>query len=204
QPAGLTAEFGAIYGAHLGVPIRLLGYSQQELIRSARENTWDVALMLMDSVPDEQIEQAGQLVAVEVVGLVLGESPLQDVMELDRPGLRLAVEAKSPVEAAAAGKVKHAALVPVGSVKKGVQLLKEGRADVLVHASQQLATLTNANGGMRLLSGRLLSLPVMAVVPRGRPAGRSYTERFINENRQSPQFRQLLERAGLADVGTSP
>jgi polar amino acid transport system substrate-binding protein len=204
QPTGLTAEFARAYGEHLGVPVRLLGYSQQELTRSARENAWDLALMLEDNVPDELMEQAGQLMAVEVTGLVRDESPLHEVTELDRAGLRLAVESRGPVEAAVAGRMKSATLVPVGSVKKGVQLLKEGRADVLVHTSQQLATLTGGGGGMRLLTGRLLSLPVVAVVPRGRPAGRSYTERFIVESRQAPPLRQLLERAGLAERSGAP
>src|SRR6266568_925339 len=122
--SGLAAEFGRAYALHLGVSSRLIGFSLAELLKSDPKKAWDIALLVEDPARGDLFDFSAPIAEVAVGCLVPVTSAIQAGEEVDRPGVRVAVELNSPIEAHLARSLRYATLVRSGSAKKGLQLLK--------------------------------------------------------------------------------
>ena len=98
----------------LGVPIEILPYhSAGSLADSATSNAWDVAVLADEPARAKEIAFAGAATEIEATYLVPAGSPLQKIEDVDSPGVRIALGAKSAYDLYLTRTVKHAQLVPI-------------------------------------------------------------------------------------------
>jgi len=82
--------------------------------------------------------------------------------------------------------------------------LAEGRIDALAMGRDALGDLARKVPGTRLLDEVIQSTGVVVVVPKNRPATRSWAARFLEEAKADGTVRRALDGAGFASAPVAP
>lgn len=112
DPDGVSPDMARAIAARLGVPLRLVPFkSPGELGDAAGTGAWDIGLIGAEPQRAEKIEFTPAYAEIEATYLVPPGSTLQTVDEVDRPGNRIAVSARSAYGLWLERNIKQATLV---------------------------------------------------------------------------------------------
>jgi polar amino acid transport system substrate-binding protein len=143
-------------------------------------------------------------VEVEFGYLAPSGSPMSTIADVDRPGVRVAVQDKSGPHAFFSRTLKSAVLVPAPSNPAALEVLKGGQADVMGSIKPILAELSAQWPGSRILEGRPGVDPHAVAMPKGRDAALPYLRQFMEEAKASGMVKSAIDRAGLHGVMVAP
>lgn len=112
DPDGVSPDMARAIAACLGVPLKLVPFkSPGELGDAVGTNVWDIGLIGAEPQRAEKIEFTAAYAEIEATYLVPAGSALQTVDEVDQPGVRIAVSARSAYGLWLERNIKHATLV---------------------------------------------------------------------------------------------
>jgi polar amino acid transport system substrate-binding protein len=112
EPKGVAVDLGHELGRRLGVPVEIVGYATPgELADAATFGAWDVGFLGAEPQRAREIDFTAAYVEIEATYLVPPGSPLREIADFDRPGIRIAVPEKSAYELYLARTLKHANLM---------------------------------------------------------------------------------------------
>src|SRR5919202_373606 len=96
EPAGVSPDMARAIADNLGVALRYVTYpSPGELADAATRDEWDIALVGAEPQRAEVISFTPAYAEIEATYLVPAGSRLQSVAEVDVPGVRIAVTART-------------------------------------------------------------------------------------------------------------
>ena len=96
EPEGVAPDMARAIADRLGVKLKLVPFKTPgELADAAGSNVWDIGLIGAEPARAEKISFSTAYVEIEATYLVPAGSALQTVEEVDRPGVRIAVMARS-------------------------------------------------------------------------------------------------------------
>ncbi|HEY3075997.1 MAG TPA: transporter substrate-binding domain-containing protein, partial [Burkholderiales bacterium] len=105
---GVTVDISRELGRRLGVPVELIGYDTVAgLMAGVKSGAWDVAFLAVDPARAAEVEFTAPYMEVEVTYLVPAQSELRDVSEVDRAGVRIAVQEKNAADLFLSKELKH-------------------------------------------------------------------------------------------------
>jgi polar amino acid transport system substrate-binding protein len=198
---GIAFDLGSELARRIGVPLEPVVYpSVGALLEGGRSGAFD--LMHVGFTPERAKEFDFMPVHVEVEFgyLAPGSSRISTIAEVDRPGIRVAVQDKSGPQAFFSRTLKNAVLVPAPSNAAALDALKGGQADVMGSIKPVLAELSASWPGSRILEGRPGVDPHAVAMPKGRNAGFAYLRQFMEEAKASGLVKSAIDRAGLQGV----
>jgi polar amino acid transport system substrate-binding protein len=202
---GVTVEISRELGRRLAVPVELVGYDTVAgLMTGAKSGAWDVAFLAVDPARAADVAFTAPYMEVEVTYLVPAQSELRDVSEVDRAGVRIAVQEKNAADLFLSKELKHASLVRARDEAAVYGLLKSGTAEALASNKQRLLSAAYTNPAYRMLDGRFTTIPHAAAVPAGRSAAAQYLRRFLEELKASGFVARALQEAQLRGVVVTP
>ena len=113
---GRSRRRGARHGAGdrlaSGVPVAYVPYARPgELADAAGSGVWDIGLIGAEPQRAEKIAFTPAYVEIEATYLVPAGSPLKSIADVDQPGVRIAVSARSAYDLWLARNIKHAEVV---------------------------------------------------------------------------------------------
>ena len=112
DPEGVAPDMAREIAARLGVPVRYLPYARPgELADAAGTGVWDIGLIGAEPQRAEKIAFTPAYVEIEATYLVPAGSPLKTIADVDKPGVRIAVSARSAYDLWLARNIKHAEVV---------------------------------------------------------------------------------------------
>jgi polar amino acid transport system substrate-binding protein len=202
---GVAFDLGNELARRLGVPFEPVLYeSVGALLESGKSGAWDVAFVGFSPARAKEWDFSGLHLEVEFGYLVPLGSSISTVADLDRPGIRVAVQEKSGPDAFFTRTLKNAAVVRAPSNPGALEALTSGRADAVGSLKPILFDMSSQLAGSRVLTGRPGIDPHAMVIPHGRDPGLAYGRTFIETAKSEGLVKAAIERAGLRGVIVAP
>src|SRR5574341_2441613 len=180
EPCGIAVDLGQELGRRLGVPVEIIGYpTPGELAEAAGYGAWDVGFLGAEPQRAKEIDFTAAYVEIEATYLVPPGSPVREIADVDREGVRIAIPEKSAYELYLSRTLKHAKLVRAKGGDGAFKLFVKEKLDALAGLRPRLVK-DHANlPGSRVVYGRFTAVQQAIGIPRGRLAGAKYLREFV-------------------------
>lgn len=203
---GVTVDLARELGRRLAVPVELVPFDAAGKVFDAlKSGAWDIAFLAIEPVRAAEISFTAPYVIIEGVYMVPADSPLQAVADVDREGVRIAVNKGSAYDLYLTRTLKHATLVRGES---GTDLLLNDKLEAAAGVKQPLVEFAKTNSKVRIMPGRFMEIRQAMGTPRVRLAGRDaaprYLHAFVEEMKASGFVAKALERSHQPDAAVAP
>jgi polar amino acid transport system substrate-binding protein len=205
DPRGVGPALAVLLAKQLHIPVRYVVYDTAgKLSDGAKAKDWDCAFLAIDPARAVDIEFTDAYVNIEGTYMLPNESPLRDVADFDREGMKIAVGLKTAYDLFLTRELKHAQIVRAESSLAAIDLYLKGGLDAVAGVRQPLVAAAATHPGLRVIEGSFMVIRQAAGVPRGRPAAALYLADFIEEAKASGFVARALRESGVADVTVAP
>jgi polar amino acid transport system substrate-binding protein len=202
---GTAIDLGKELARRIGVPFEVVGYtSVATLIGSANSGQWDVVLFGIHPASKKVLDFSAPYMEAEVGYLVRAGSSIAVLSDVDRPGIRIAVQKGGGIEVYLSASLKSATIVQVSSIGEGLEALRSGKADAVAAIKTFLFPGLEKVPGSRVLDGRIFAEPIGFGVPKGRPLSAAYVRKYVEDVKSEGLVKAAIERAGLRGVVVAP
>jgi polar amino acid transport system substrate-binding protein len=202
---GVGFDLGRELAQRIGVPFEPVLYpSVGALLDSGKSGAWDVAYVGFSPERAREWDFSALHVEVEFGYLIPGGSSISTMADVDRPGIRVAVQERSGPDVFFSRTLRNAVVIRASSNPAALEAVKSGRADVMGSIKPILFEMLNELPGSRVLDGRPGIDPHAMAMPKGRDLGVAYARQFIEDAKSDGLVKAAIERAGLRGVVVAP
>ena len=202
---GVGFDIGNELAGRLGVAFEPIFYpSVGALLDGGKSGAWDVAFVGFSPARAKDWDFTALHMQMEFGYLVPAGSSVSSMADVDRPGIRVAVQEKSQPEVFLSRTLKNAAVVRGSSLADTLEILKSGRADAIFSIKPSLFEVSNRLPGSRVLDGTAGLDPHAMVMPKGREPGVAYARRFIEDEKSKGMVKAAIDRAGMRGAVVAP
>jgi polar amino acid transport system substrate-binding protein len=205
EPKGVAVDLGYELGRRLGVPVEVVGYATPgELADAATFGAWDVGFLGAEPQRAKEIDFTAAYVEIEATYLVPPGSPLREISDFDRQGIRIAVPEKSAYELYLARTLKHANLMRAKGGEAAFKLFVDEKLDALAGLRPRLMKDHEKMKGSRVIYGRFTAVQQAIGIPRGRVAGAKYLCDFVEDIKASGLVASTIKKNGVIGLTVAP
>lgn len=205
EPAGVSVDLARELARRLDVPVGFATFDAAGKVFAAiGDKVWDVAFLAIDPARAEGIDFTAPYVIIEGTYLVREESPLNQVEDVDRPGVRIAVGKGAAYDLYLSRALSHAELVRAPTSAKAIELFMDAGLDAAAGVKQPLQDYADTHPGVRVMPGRFTAIAQAMGTPRGGSHGIAYLRQFIEEMKVSGFVEQALARHHKSDAAVAP
>jgi polar amino acid transport system substrate-binding protein len=204
---GVTIDLTNELARRLGLPAEFLTFEGAgNVVEARKRDEWDVAFLAIEPARAREIDFTAPYVLIEGTYLVPADSPLEQIADVDRPGVRIAVGPNSAYDLYLTRTLKHATIVraAVGGGRAMIDLFLAQGLEVAAGVRQPLVEYARTDPNVRVMDGRFMEIRQAVGIPRGRPAALRYLGDFIEEMKASGFVARALARSGQADATVAP
>jgi len=202
---GVAIDISRELGRRASLAMELVPYETAAAVMAARKaGAWDVAFLAADPARASEVAFTAPYMEVEVTYLVPQRSGFEKISDVDRAGVRIAVQEKNAADLFLSRTLKQAVLVRARNESGASRLLTEGDAEALASNKQGLLRVIDGHPGYRMLEGRFTTIPHAIAVPAAREAAARHLARLVEEQKASGFIALALERAQLRGVVVAP
>lgn len=203
EPRGTASDLARELAKRLGVPVHFVSFDGAGGVFDAAKAVppdtlaWDIAFLAIEPARAAEIAFTAPYVLIEGTYLVRQDAPYNRVAELDAPGKRIAVNAKSAYDLFLTRTLKHAELVrrPPAAADLAGFFARE-KLDALGGVRQLIGKYIAANPDFRLLPDSFMEIRQAMGTKPGRTAGARYLRAFVEEMKASGFVADALKRSG--------
>ena len=153
----------------------------------------DIGFLAVEPARASEIDFTAPYVIIEGVYAVRTDGPVKSNDDVDRAGVRVAVNKGAAYDLFLTRSLKHATLVRAEDSFD--MFLREG-LEVVAGVKQGVVRFVEASPVARLLPGRFMEIQQAMCLPKGRDAGAAYLRAFVEEMKASGFVAQAIARAG--------
>jgi polar amino acid transport system substrate-binding protein len=202
---GIVPDLAQELGRLLGVPVQLNGFpGAGEVADGARTGAWDVGFIGAEPQRAEEIAFTPAYLEIPATYLVPAGSPIRSLAEVDRPGIRIAVSARSAYDLFLSRSLKYAKLVRAEGIAASYDLFVAEKLEVLSGLLPRLTSDVARLPGARILEGRFTAIQQAIGTPKARAAGAAWLREFVAEIKASGLVARAIERHGVKGVSLAP
>jgi polar amino acid transport system substrate-binding protein len=205
EQGGVAVELARELARRLNVPLEIIAYpSAGAAADAARSNAWDISVLGAEPQRAQEIAFATPLTEIEATYLVPAGSPLKTVADTDRPGIRIAVPAKSAYDLALTRIIKQAQLVRYQNREASEKGFLSDKLDALAGLKPNLLEVSPKLPGARVLAGNFSVVRHTVGTPKGRDAAAAYLREFIEDVKAKGLVAQWIEKSGVKGLSVAP
>jgi polar amino acid transport system substrate-binding protein len=205
EPSGITVDLARELGKRLGVPVDLVVFETAGKTTDAvKTGAWDVCFLAIEPVRAALIGFTAPYVIIEGTYMVGADSPLKDVADVDRDGVRIAVARGSAYDLYLTRTLKHATLMRYPSPPLALAGFLVDKLDTAAGVKQQLVQFAKTTPNMRVMEGHFQDIREAMGAPLGRDTGLQYLRTFVEEMKAGGFVRRSLDRAYQEDAVIAP
>ena len=197
---GWSPDIGNELARRLNVPAELVPiHNPANMIEAFTSKKIDVAFIGITRERSAAFDFGPVLIGLRTTFLVPASSKIQSIPEIDQPGTRIVVPARSAQGEHLEKILKHATMlrVAVETTAPAVELVKAGKADAISHVVPMLATALPALPGARILPGSYYNVPIAIGYPKGSSAAvADYAKNFVADMKASGFAQKAIDRMG--------
>ena len=205
DPDGVSPDMARALAERLGVAVRLVPLPHPGAgADTAVQDVWDIGLIAEEPARAETIDFSPAYVEIEATYLVPAGSPITEITEVDRPGVRIAVSARSAYDLWLERNVKHAELVRAAGLDASFELFVAEKLDALAGLRPRLLGDVEKLPGARILPGQFTAVQQAIGVRKGRAAGAAFVRAFVEEAKRSGFVQGLIDRHKVKGLSVAP
>jgi polar amino acid transport system substrate-binding protein len=193
-PMGVTIDLAQELSKRLGVPLEQVvidGAGKSfEAVKSA---ACDIGFLAVEPARASEIDFTAPYVIIEGVYAVRADSAFKDNADIDRVGVRVAVNTGAAYDLFLTRSLKQATLVR--DEESFDRFLRDG-LEAVAGVKQAVVRFVEASPVARLLPGRFMEIQQAMCLPKGRDVGAGYLRAFVEEMKASGFVAQAIARAG--------
>jgi polar amino acid transport system substrate-binding protein len=198
DPTGVSADMGAAIAARLGVPVKYVPYARPgEIADDAEKGLWDIGNIGAEPQRAAVINFTAAYCEIEATYLVPAGSPIRTVAEVDQPGKRVAVTARSAYGLWLENNFKKGELLQFDSADEAVKQFVDNKMDAYAGLRPGLLPLVEKVPGARILDGQFTAVQQAVGTPKKNTAGFAFLREFVEEAKKSGLIASLIERHGV-------
>lgn len=202
---GVGFDLGKELARRVQVPFEPILYpSIGALLDGGKSGGWDVAFMGFTPARAKEWDFAAAHLEVQFGYLVPGGSSILTMADVDRPGIRVAVQERSGPDAFITNALKNAVALRAPSYAATMEMLKSRAADAIFSIKPILFELSSQLPASRVLDDWPGTVPQAVAMPKGRDLGMAYARTFIQDAKAGGLVKAAVEKAGLRGVVVPP
>jgi polar amino acid transport system substrate-binding protein len=195
DPSGVSADMAAAIAARLGVPVKFVPYARPG--ENAEKGLWDIGNIGAEPQRAAVINFTAAYCEIEATYLVPAGSAIRNVAEVDQPGRRCAVTARSAYGLWLENNFKQGELLQFNSADEAVKAFVEQKMDAYAGLRPGLLPLLEKLPGARILDGQFTAVQQAVGTPKKNAAGFAFLREFVEEAKKSGVVASLIERHGV-------
>jgi polar amino acid transport system substrate-binding protein len=204
EPKGITPDLATALAKRLGVQVEFVPYEAAgKVFQGAKAGAWDVGFIAIEPVRAADIQFTAPYVIIDGTYMVRTDSPLKEVADVDKPGIRIAVGLGSAYDLYLTRTIKNATLVraKVGGGKAMIELWVNDKLDAAAGVRQQLEVYAKSHpNDVRIMSGAFQEIRQAMGMPKKNgeagKAGAAYLAAFVEDMKASGFVADALKRSG--------
>lgn len=195
DPEGVSPGMARAIADRLGVPVQYVTYPRPgELADAVGRNAWDIGLIGAEPQRAEKIAFTAAYAEIEATYLVPAGSPISNLAEVDRPGVRIAVTARAAYDLWLERNIRHATLLRTDSIDSAFKRFVDEGLEVLAGLRPRLLVDAEALPGSRILDGQFTAVQQAIGTARSNTAGAAFLRDFVEEAKASGLVASLIAR----------
>lgn len=205
EPRGVVVDLARELARRLGVPLEMIPFeSAGKMADAVKSGAWDVAFLAIDPARAKEISFSAPFTEIESTYLVPAGSTLKTIADVDRPGVRVAVSAKSTYDLYLSRTLKHAELVRAPNPHASYELFIAQKLDALAGVRPALITYAEQHPGSRVLEGRYSTVQHAIGTPKAREAAAKYLHEFAENVKASGFVARSIDRNAVRGLTVAP
>jgi polar amino acid transport system substrate-binding protein len=202
---GVGFDLGQELARRIGVPFEPVLYpSVGALLEGGKSGAWDVAFIGFSPQRAKEWDFTALHLQIEFGYLIPVASSISTMADVDRPGIRIAVQQNSQPDTFLSRSLKDAVLVRAATLAGTLDMLKSGKADAIFSIKPSLFEASSQLPGSHVLDGRAGVDPHAMVMPKGRDAAVPYARQFIEHAKADGLVQAAITRAGMRGAVVAP
>jgi polar amino acid transport system substrate-binding protein len=205
EPAGVAPDFAREIATRLGARVAYVPFARPgELADAAGQGVWDIGLIAAEPARAKTIAFSPAYAEIAATHLVPAGSPLQTLADVDRPGVRIAIAARSAYDLWLSRHLQHAELVRAPGLDAAYELFVDGKLDALAGLRPRLLSDLEQLPGARILDGQFTAVQQAVGTARQNAAGAAFLRDFVEEAKSSGLIARLIARHGIRGLAVAP
>ncbi len=207
EPRGVSVDLAAALAKRLGVPVDYVPFQAAgKSFEALAEGTVDVGFIAIDPVRAKQADFTAPYAIIEGTYMVPKDSPLKDVGDVDKSGVRIGIGLGSVYDLYLTRELKNAALVraKVGGASAGIPVFTEQKLEAAAGVRQALDVYAKDHPEVRVMKGSFQQIRQAMVTPKDKPAGLAYLRAYVEEMKASGFVAASLKNSGMGEVAVAP
>ncbi|MGE3520641.1 MAG: transporter substrate-binding domain-containing protein [Vicinamibacterales bacterium] len=193
-------ELATELARRLGVEASFVEYPSPGAVIDGVGKEWDLAFVAADPAREAATAFTDPYVEIEATYLVRGDSPIRDVDDIDRDGVRVATGATSAYTLVMKRELRHASLVFAGG-EDALARLRSGEVDAVAALRDVLVRSVAMVPGSRVLPGNITRAQQAVAVPKANGAALAYVASFLADVKASGFLEQSIRKTAF--IGAS-
>lgn len=205
EPVGVAPDMAREIAQRLGVPVAYVPYARPgELADAAGQGVWDIGLIAAEPARAEVIAFSPAYALIEATYLVPAGSPIRAIEDVDRPGMRIAIAARSAYDLWLTRHLRHAELVRSKSLDASFEQFVADKLDALAGLRPRLLQDAEMLPGARILDGQFTAVQQAVGTAKANAAGARFLHDFVEDAKASGLVARLIERHHIRGLSVAP
>lgn len=205
DPQGVAPDMARAIADRLGVPVAYHTFPKPgELADAAEDDVWDIGLIGAEPARAQKIAFSPAYAEIASTYLVPAGSPITSIEAVDRPGIRIAVTARTAYDLWLTRHIQHAELVHSNSIDAAFEQFVAEKIDVLAGLRPRLLQDVEKLPGAKILDGQFSAVQQAVGTLRTRAASAAFLRDFVEEAKASGLVARLIERHGIRGLSVAP
>jgi polar amino acid transport system substrate-binding protein len=199
---GVTVDLARELGRRLGVPVEFRPFDAAgKTFEALKAGGLDIVFLAIEPVRAAEVAFSPPYVIIEGVYMVAQDSPLKTIADVDRDGVRIAVNKGSAYDLFLTRTLKHATLVRGDN---GIDLFTSDKLDAAAGVKQPLVAFAKQHPDVRVMDERFMEIRQAMGTPKGRDNGARYLKSFVEEMKANNFVADALKRSNQPDAAVAP
>ena len=205
DPEGVAPSMAKAVADRLGVPLRYVPFAKPGLLADAvDDDVWDIGLIGAEPQRAEKIAFTAAYAEIEATYLVPAGSPITAIDQVDRPGIRIAVSARSAYDLWLERNIKHATLLRVEGGPAALAKFRNEGLEAYAGLRPGLLTDLESFPGARILEGQFTAVQQAIGTRRRNAAGAAFLRDFVEQAKASVLVAGLIAQFKVRGLSVAP
>jgi polar amino acid transport system substrate-binding protein len=195
---GLSIDLGKELAKRLNIPVEMVQFQRiADILEAMKAGSVDITVSNATPTRAQDVAFSQTLLSIELGYLVPDASPVKEIGDVDKPGMRIGVTQGSTSERTLPKLLPSATVVPVQNVKVAIEMFARHELDAFATNKAILYEMSDKMPGAKVLNGGWGVEHLALAIPKGRDGGLDYLRGFVADVQSSGLLAQSVKRAGL-------
>jgi polar amino acid transport system substrate-binding protein len=205
DPEGVSPSMARAIADALGVPVKYVPFAKPgELADQVGNDVWDIGNIGAEPARAEKIAFTAAYAEIEATYLVPAGSPLKTIADVDKPGVRIAVTARSAYDLWLDRNIKQATLIRSNSLDAAFDQFVADKLEALAGLRPRLISDVEKLPGATILDGQFTAVQQAVGTARSNTDAAAWLHDFVEQAKASGLVAKFIEQHKVSGLSVAP